>query len=102
MADLFNIAVAVVIVALVIGGLWYAARPKCVFLLALEGGRLRVVRGKVLPAFVDEARTILAASGVTSGEIRGHARGRSVVLACSASIPPDVQQRLRNVWLLHR
>lgn len=102
MADLFNVAVAVVLAVLVIGGLWYAARPKCVFLLSLEGGRLRLIRGKVLPAFLEEAGSILAEAGVTGGEIRGHVRGRSVALSFSPSIPPDVQQRLRNVWLLHR
>ncbi len=102
MDDFLNIAWVVVILALVIGGLWYAAQPRRVFLLSLEQGRLRLVRGKVTPAFLEEAQSLLAEAGVAGGEIRGHTRGRNVALAFSASIPPEIQQRLRNVWLLHR
>jgi hypothetical protein len=102
MADLINMAVAIGIGALVIGGLWYAARPPCVLLLALEEGRLRLVRGKSTAAFLEAAQSICSEFGLVHGEIRGDRRGNGVRFAFSTSIPPEVQQRLRNVWQLHR
>ena len=102
MADLVNVVVAVGIGALIIGGLWYAARPPCVLLLALEEGRLRVVRGKSTTAFLEAAQAICTEFGIVQGEIRGYRRGSGVTFAFSPSIPPEVRQRLRNVWQVHR
>lgn len=102
MAGLFNSAVAVVVAALVIWALWYAAQTRCVFRLALDQGRLHVVRGKVTPAFLEAAQSVCTEAGVTHGEIRGVWRGRAVALAFTPTIPAEVQQRLRNIWLLHR
>ena len=102
MADLFNVVVAVVVAALVIAGLWYAARPKRVLLLALQQGRLHLVRGKSTTAFLEAAQSICTEFGLTDGEIRGYQRGRHVTLSFSPPFPPEVQQRLRNVWQLSR
>jgi uncharacterized protein DUF3634 len=102
MAGLFNMVVVVAVVALVTAALWYATRPRCVLHLAIQEGRLRVVRGKSTSAFLEAAQSICAESGLVSGDIRGYWRGRQVTLAFSTSIPPDIQQRLRNVWLLAR
>jgi hypothetical protein len=97
-----DFVVPIVIVALVIAALWYAAQPKCELLLSLDGGRLRVVRGKSTTAFLEAAQAICAEFGLTRGEIRGIRRSRHLMLAFSSSIPPEAQQRLRNVWQLHR
>lgn len=97
-----EIVVAFVIVGLAIWALWYASQPRCELLLALEHGRLRVVRGKSTSAFLEAAQAICAEFGLTRGEIRGFRRARHMILAFSSSIPPEAQQRLRNVWQLHR
>lgn len=94
--------VALVIVGLVLWALWYASQPKCELLLELSDGRLRVVRGKSTTAFLEAAQAICAEFGLTRGEIRGIRRARHVTLAFSPSIPPEAQQRLRNVWQIHR
>lgn len=102
MADPFIVVVAVVVAGLVIAGLWYAAQPRCVLLFSLERGRLRLVRGKTTTAFMEAAQSICSEFGLTDGEIRGFRRGRHVTLSFSPTFPPDVQQRLRNVWQLSR
>lgn len=100
MTEYWQFAAAVAIAAAVIGALWYAARPQCALLMALEEGRLRLVRGKTTAAFLAAAQSICEEFGVRQGEIRGHWRGRQIALAFSPSIPAEAQQRLRNVWLL--
>ncbi len=97
-----EIVVATVIVGLAVWALWYASQPKCELLLALDQGRLRVVRGKSTTAFLEAAQAICAEFGLVRGEIRGFRRSRHVILAFSSSIPPEAQQRLRNVWQIHR
>ena len=95
--------VPLAIVGLAIWALWYVSRPRCELLLSLDGGRLRVVRGKSTSAFLEAAQAICAEFGLTRGEIRGiRSRARHLSLAFSSSIPPEAQQRLRNVWQLHR
>ena len=94
--------VPLVIVGLAVWALWYVSRPRCELLLSLDDGRLRVVRGKSTTAFLEAAQDICAEFGLTRGEIRGIRRSRHLTLAFSTSIPPEAQQRLRNVWQLHR
>lgn len=102
MTGFLGIAAAFAIAVLVVGALWYAARPRCQLLLALKEGRLSVVRGKSTASFLEAAQRICDEFGIENGEIRGYFRGRQMALAFSPSIPPEAQQRLRNVWLIER
>jgi hypothetical protein len=71
------------------------------FVIQLADGRIRLTRGKVPPPFLSDLREFVAASGLTSGVIRGKMQDTYVRLVFSPDIPAEAHQRLRNIWHFH-
>src|SRR5262245_2668419 len=88
-------------VALVIGLVWLAFRPRYVFVVRIQAGEARVSRGKITPAFVQHISEACARNGVARGWVGGVQRGRRIVLSFSRGIPEPCRQQLRNLWALH-
>ncbi len=80
--------------------IWWAARPKPVFLIRIQDGQARVTMGQVHPDFLQEVKEICEATSARSGTIRGIRNGGRIVLEFCSNIPPKCQQRIRNVWAL--
>ncbi len=87
-----------VIVVIVAAILQAALMPRYQFMIVIAGDELRVTKGKVAADFLDNIRATFREFGLTSGWIGGVRRGKSIALRFSANIPPQCQQRLRNMW----
>lgn len=96
-ADQINTALKIGLLTVVTFIVVALLRRRFSFRIQIENGRLLVTHG-VLPARLrDEMQTALTDAGVTTGWIGGRRRGRLTLLDFSTNVPPDVQQRLRNV-----
>jgi hypothetical protein len=80
--------------------LWLILRPRSAFVVRIEEGVPRTVKGGVPQAFLDDLATVCRVEGLVRGRVTGALRGHSIVLAFSRRIPPPVQQQLRNAWQL--
>lgn len=85
---------------LVAGIGWRVARPPAVFVVRVRDGAVVAESGKVTAAFLAAVDEIFKELNVSSGEIRGLARGRRIVLWFSSGIPQVARQRLRNWWVM--
>jgi hypothetical protein len=79
---------------------WVALRPRRAFVVRVDGGVPRPVKGTVTAAFLDQVRQVCAEQGASSGTVSGLVRGRRISLAFSGGIPPAARQRLRNWWAI--
>jgi len=78
--------------------LWYAERLRYAFLLSIHSGKVFVRQGKVTAAFLDQVRQLCSEHGISRGWIGGVRERRRIRLVFSRSLPPDCQQRVRNLW----
>jgi hypothetical protein len=78
--------------------LWYADRLRYAFVVGIQDGEVRVRRGKVTAAFLDEVRRVCSEHGVRRGWLGGVRQARRIRLDFSASLPLGCRQQLRNVW----
>ncbi len=62
--------------------------------LAIRGGEVIAVRGKLPARSLREIREVLTAAGVSRGIIHADGAGR---FHFSASVPAECRQRLRNI-----
>jgi hypothetical protein len=97
-----DLAIKILVAALLLAGVWYMFQPRYVFVVRIKGADLSVTKGKVTAAFLQEIGSVCKEHELQSGWIGGVNRGRNIALAFSRGIPPPCQQRLRNLWLLHR
>lgn len=81
---------------------FWAFRRRAEMEVRIENGRLRVVRGRVPPHFVDELAPILEHERIESGWIRSTPAGNRTRLSFSKSIPEGVRQQIRNIWFARR
>lgn len=88
------------LVLIVVWGLYSVIHPRPVFVVRVEDGKARVVRGKVTQAFLQEIGETCDRHGVKRGGVRGVANGSRIALAFSGDIPPSCRQQLRNLWHL--
>jgi hypothetical protein len=88
------------LLVLLVPVLWFAWQGQYVFVVHVEAGRARAVRGKVTDTFLQEISTVFREHGLSRGAVRGVARGRRIALAFSAGIPASCRQRLRNIWAM--
>lgn len=99
---MFEIALQLVffgVVLVVVAAILQAAlMPRYQFLVQINGGQLRVTKGKVAAEFLDNVREVCGEYQITSGWIGGVQRGKAIALKFSSNIPPPCQQRLRNLW----
>jgi hypothetical protein len=93
---LFLLALALIVA----WGVYSACHPQPVFVVRVEEGKARVVRGKVTQTFLQEIGETCARHGVRRGVVRGIANGSRIALAFSGGIPATCRQQLRNLWHL--
>lgn len=86
------------VLALIILVLWAATRHNEVFRVTIEGGRVKVQRGRVPPSFLGDLRDI--ARHVKSGSVHAVKQDGEARLVCSSSIDERTAQRLRNAFAL--
>jgi len=94
----FNIT----LVGLVAAAFIFALQRRYLFVVRVKDGMARVSRGKLTQAYLEEIHEVCREARIARGWIGGIRRGRRVVLAFSYNIPTPCQQRLRNLWMLHR
>jgi len=96
----FGIQLVVLAVVLAIMGViaHNALMPRFHFLVRIHGDAIEIVKGKVGADFLAAVSEVCREQGITSGWIGGVKRGKSVALRFSNNIPPNCQQRLRNIW----
>ena len=85
----------IVVVPLVIA----LSRANELFCLRVTGGRVRVVRGRVPQALVNDIADVLRSPRVEEATVRGLSEGGRAVIVAKARGPIDEgqRQRLRNV-----
>jgi len=88
------------LVLIVVWGLFSALQPRPVFVVRVEAGKVRLVRGKVSQAFLQQIGETCDRHGVRRGVVRGVANGSRIALTFSGAIPPNCRQQLRNLWHL--
>jgi hypothetical protein len=92
--------ITLTLLGLVGWGIWQACQPRSVFVIRIEGGEPRAVRGTVTKAFLGEVRELCRHHGVTRGSVRGQLRGTRIALDLRGPFPPVCRQQLRNVWAI--
>ena len=95
-----GLIVGLIVIAVV---LWLVlkAKPAAVFVIQVRNGEAIAIDGKVTEAFLSEVTEQCAAAGIDRGEVRGHPYGAQIRLWFAKEFPPDVQQRLRNWWVIN-
>ncbi len=81
-------------------GLWQVLQPRSVFVIRIEGGHSRIVRGTVTRAFLLQVDDICRHHDISTGTIRGRARGSQVALQMSGPFPASCRQQIRNLWVM--
>ncbi len=79
--------------------LWAATRHNEVFRVAIRGGRVTVIRGRVPPSFLGDMREIVR--HVADGTVHAVKQGGEPRLVVSPSIDERTAQRLRNAFALY-
>ncbi len=90
-ARLFLAAIGLAIV-------WWIVRPHYAFVLFVEGCKLDRVRGSAPRSFLLEVDDICRQMEIPRGTIRALRVRQWTRLIFSREIPPDVRQRIRNIW----
>ncbi|MBK1672983.1 hypothetical protein CKO35_06610 [Ectothiorhodospira shaposhnikovii] len=75
--------------------LWHA---RTAFVITLEQGRARTLRGTAPPGFLRGCDEVARMYRLTQGRISGVRTAHGVQLRFSREIPEHVHQPLRNVW----
>jgi hypothetical protein len=89
-----------IVFALVAGLVWWALRPRPVFVVAIRNGAARVASGRVTAAFLSAVHDECRRSELHYGMIRGFQTKDRIALEFSRHVPDASRQRLRNAWLL--
>ncbi len=92
--------VTLALLGLIGWAIWLACQPRSVFVIRIEGGQPRVVRGTATKAFLAEIRALCLHHGVTQGTVRGEVHGSQIGLNLRGPFPPACRQQLRNVWVM--
>jgi hypothetical protein len=78
---------------------WRASQPRRLFVLRVESGQLRVVRGTVTAAFLQRVCEVIAEDGIVAGQGLGVGdREHRIRLDFTGPIPQAACQQLRNGW----
>jgi hypothetical protein len=88
----------ILVVAVAVGGTWFALSPKPVFKIRVARGSLRVTRGIVRADLQQQAGEILEQWKISRGWVAAVRRGRRLRLVFSHSVPSGCRQQLRNLW----
>lgn len=72
------------------------------FTVRVNGGTVRLVRGRVTPSFLRDCQALVSESGIRDGWIRGTGGPGNPRLDFSSGIGEKDRQRFRNVAGMHR
>lgn len=89
------------IVIAVVLWLVFKAKPAAVFTIQVRDGTAIATSGRVTEAFLNEITEQCSSAGITGGEIRGVAWGSQIRLSFGKEFPRELQQRLRNWWVIN-
>lgn len=81
-----------------IAAIWALLRKKCDFILRIENGQVRLIRGEVSRSVLSEIGEVCKREEITAGTIRGVRKDHRISLEFSGQIPPPNQQQFRNLW----
>jgi hypothetical protein len=87
-------------VAFVCWILWHFLQPHYLFTIRIRDGHPSLRKGTVTGRFLVAVEDMCRENNIVTGWVAGVMKGRRVVLRFSGSIPPALQQRLRNDWQL--
>ncbi len=94
--------IAILIGAVVVaGGLVWCLRSRPAFEISVQGGKAHVVSGRPPAEFVRDLEQLCTDRDIASANVRGISRGGGVRLEFSPETPPELHQRIRNMWGLH-
>ena len=93
------IVARLIVFALVAALVWWALKPRPVFVIAIRNGAARVARGQVPTPFLSAVNDECRRSGLSDGTVRGVRSRDRIALAFSPHVPPSSRQRLRNTWV---
>jgi hypothetical protein len=72
-------------------------RANELFLVRVQGGKARLVRGRIPPKLLGDIDDVAAATGASEAEVRAVVEdGKTAVYVHGRNIPRDMRQRLRN------
>ena len=80
---------------------YYDPKPEFWNVPLVRNGEAIAINGKVTEAFLNEVTEQCGAAGIDRSEVRGLAWGSQIRLWFAKEFPPDVQQRLRNWWVIN-
>jgi hypothetical protein len=91
--------VTLLLLGLIGWGLWQACQPRSVFVVRIENGTPKAVRGAVTRAFLGAVAESCHQHGVVRGVVMGKAHGRQIALEFKGDFPTACRQQIRNVWV---
>lgn len=91
----------VLIVAVILGLIWLAIRPRYQFVIDVADSQARLSRGLATAAFVSEVEEVFRDQQVPKGSVRGLRVGKRTILHFSRHVPEPCRQRIRNLLQLH-
>jgi hypothetical protein len=71
------------------------------FIIQIANGRVQVTKGKVPSGFLADLAEFVGGSKLAAGVLRGTKQETYIRLVFSPDIPPELHQRLRNIWHFH-
>jgi len=87
-----------IIVLLGLAILTYICLPRPTFVINIRDSTPLVTRGKVSKSFLNACQSIVDASSIKSGKIKGFGHGNNTTLKFSSNIPQRCHQRFKNAW----
>lgn len=93
-------ALFIVVLAAIAAGVWLVSKPPAVFVVRVRAGAPESTLGTVTAGFLGAVADVCREFGLSSGEVRGVARGRRIALRFSSHFPSAARQRLRNWWAM--
>lgn len=91
----------VVVLAALVGGVWWLTRANELFYVSVRDGEVLVVRGRVPVGLLQDFGEAVASPVVRRGAIKAWRAEGGGQLACSGDIDEGREQRMRNAFMLY-
>jgi len=103
MASAWGSAIArAIVVALFLAFSWTVFRTEYKFVIRFAPTGLRVRKGRVSTAFLEELAIACNDFRLSRGWVGGVQRGKFCRLKFSRNAPLEFRQRIRNLWAIHK
>jgi hypothetical protein len=93
-----NLLVLAVVAVVALVAFWLVDRHRYAFIVGIVRGEPRMRRGKATAAFLHQLTQLCREHQVQYGWVGGIQQVVRIRLAFSRSVPPALQQQLRNLW----